>query len=193
MGPCDPVASDGAVGANFQVRSQHDTRGPWTYTVGSARSLVATLRPKTATYDYSVYGPNGFFRQFSGTTAHAGLDVTARQSGSQLSLSIANAGDPVDVTVANQYGPAALSTFGLATGGQRTRVIDTSGANGWYDVVVRIAQDSAFVVRVAGQKRTIILPPSLSDYRTAGARLRDGVLEVDFEKPDDAATADDTT
>ncbi len=43
------------------------------------------------------------------------------------------------------------------------------------------------VVRVAGQKRTIILPPSLAEYETSGARFADGALEVDFERAADGA------
>jgi arsenite-transporting ATPase len=47
------------------------------------------------------------------------------------------------------------------------------------------------VVRVAGQKRTIILPPSLAAYETSGARFADGALEVDFERGGDGAEQTD--
>jgi arsenite-transporting ATPase len=47
------------------------------------------------------------------------------------------------------------------------------------------------IVRVGGQKRTIILPPPMAPYATSGARFEDGALEVTFEKPDGAT--DDTT
>jgi arsenite/tail-anchored protein-transporting ATPase len=49
------------------------------------------------------------------------------------------------------------------------------------------------VVRVAGQKRTIMLPPALATYRTTGARMADGALEVQFEKAGDGREQDDTT
>ena len=48
------------------------------------------------------------------------------------------------------------------------------------------------IVTVAGEKRTIILPAAMAAYRTRGARLRDGALEVLFERPSDGATAHDT-
>jgi arsenite-transporting ATPase len=38
------------------------------------------------------------------------------------------------------------------------------------------------VVRVGGQKRTIILPPALSGYAARGAQFEDGALEIVFEK-----------
>src|SRR4051812_46814709 len=41
------------------------------------------------------------------------------------------------------------------------------------------------VVRVGGQKRTIILPRSLASYRPRGARFDDGALHVTFEKDDE--------
>jgi arsenite-transporting ATPase len=38
------------------------------------------------------------------------------------------------------------------------------------------------VVRVGGQKRTIILPHALASYRPRGARFEDGALQVTFER-----------
>jgi arsenite-transporting ATPase len=38
------------------------------------------------------------------------------------------------------------------------------------------------IVRVGGQKRTIILPPTMAAYSTRGARFADGALQVFFEK-----------
>jgi arsenite-transporting ATPase len=44
------------------------------------------------------------------------------------------------------------------------------------------------IVKVGGQKRTIILPPTMAAYATSGARFEGGALEVFFERhgaPDD--------
>jgi arsenite-transporting ATPase len=41
------------------------------------------------------------------------------------------------------------------------------------------------VVRVGGQKRTIILPPALSGYAASGAHFEDGALKIAFEKAAD--------
>ncbi len=49
------------------------------------------------------------------------------------------------------------------------------------------------IVRVGGQKRTIILPPALTAYRPSAARFEDGTLEVSFEKPDERTTSDSPT
>jgi arsenite-transporting ATPase len=47
------------------------------------------------------------------------------------------------------------------------------------------------VVRVGGQKRTIILPQTLASYRPRGARFEDGALRVTFEREDERAPAHD--
>jgi arsenite/tail-anchored protein-transporting ATPase len=41
------------------------------------------------------------------------------------------------------------------------------------------------IVRVGGQKRTIILPPAMAPYATTGARFEDGALEVFFTRGED--------
>jgi arsenite/tail-anchored protein-transporting ATPase len=41
------------------------------------------------------------------------------------------------------------------------------------------------VVRVGGQKRTIMLPPALAAYSASGARFEDGTLEISFERAGD--------
>ncbi len=41
---------------------------------------------------------------------------------------------------------------------------------------------SEVIVKVAGQKRTIILPPAMAAYETEGASFHDGALEVRFHR-----------
>jgi arsenite-transporting ATPase len=49
------------------------------------------------------------------------------------------------------------------------------------------------IVRVGGQKRTIILPPTMAGWSTSGARFEEGALEVFFEKRRDGAETDETS
>ena len=46
------------------------------------------------------------------------------------------------------------------------------------------------VVRVGGQKRTIVLPPAMAAYRPESAQFEDGALSVRFEKDEDGRAAD---
>ncbi len=47
------------------------------------------------------------------------------------------------------------------------------------------------VVRVGGQKRTIMLPAAMAAYRPSGAQYEDGALAVSFQSGDGGHTADD--
>jgi arsenite/tail-anchored protein-transporting ATPase len=49
------------------------------------------------------------------------------------------------------------------------------------------------IVRVGGQKRTIILPPAMAAYAASGARFEDGTLQVFFEKSDESGSDRTTT
>jgi phospholipase C len=70
-------ANRGTVAAVFQVRAGSGaTAGSWTYTMGAGAELVDSLA-FTGSYDFSVYGPNGFYRSFKGE-AHAGLETELR-------------------------------------------------------------------------------------------------------------------
>jgi len=46
------------------------------------------------------------------------------------------------------------------------------------------------VVRVGGQKRTIVLPPTMAAYSPRSAQFEDGALSVTFEKGEDGRAAD---
>jgi arsenite-transporting ATPase len=46
------------------------------------------------------------------------------------------------------------------------------------------------IVRVGGQKRTIMLPPKLASYRPSAARYEDGALEIAFDSSDDGLPAE---
>jgi arsenite-transporting ATPase len=47
------------------------------------------------------------------------------------------------------------------------------------------------IVRVGGQKRTIILPPALAAYRPRSAQFEDGALSVRFDRSEDGSKPDD--
>ena len=46
------------------------------------------------------------------------------------------------------------------------------------------------VVRVGGQKRTIVLPPAMAAYRPESAQFEDGALSVTFQKDEDGRAED---
>ncbi|GHF68809.1 phospholipase C [Amycolatopsis bartoniae] len=140
-------ANNGKAGACFYVTSPG--AGPRSYTVGAGGRLSAAW-DVTGAYDYTVHGPNGFFRRFAGQGS--GVEVTARAAGQDLGLVLTNGGkDAVSVTVAVApgYGPARDAEYRLRPGARVVHVVRT--AEGWYDVSVTAGST---VRRLAGHLET---------------------------------------
>ncbi len=144
----------GRVGATFQVRSANPADNVRMYTVEPHKSLTGSWNVG-ANYDLEVHGPNGFVRQFKGSTgATAGvLDVRSgyeKNDRGSVALRITNAGNAkVTVTVLDAY--TGHSNFHQLRPGDT--VESETGCDevfGWYDLVIRVAEDATFQCRLAG-------------------------------------------
>jgi len=69
----------GRAAAVFQVRSGHGQTGPWTYTVGAGDETSDHLATDSS-YDWAVYGPNGFLRTFVGSLGADSAKLTVKTS-----------------------------------------------------------------------------------------------------------------
>ncbi|HEV2634861.1 MAG TPA: phospholipase C, phosphocholine-specific [Actinocrinis sp.] len=160
-------ASHGGIGANFFVTSATQPGGPWTYTVGAGRDLAGTWNvsgQKQGAYDFSVHGPNGFVRRFTGTAGAAGPEVGARHFADSclVELTLTNHGaEPARLTVADSYGNQEPITYTVRPGATALLAVNPKRSNGWYDVSVTSAQDKTFLRRLAGHVETG--RPSTSD------------------------------
>jgi phospholipase C len=146
-------ASRGGIGAVFHVTSAGDPRS---YTVGAGRSLAGSW-PLAAGQDVRVHGPNGFYRQFTGT----GPDVAAGPAGDGLRLKITNPSSAAArLTVADAYAGKSVK---VTVRGRAASVvlIGTERGSGWYDVSVTAAGDPSYLRRLAGHVETG--RPSISD------------------------------
>lgn len=128
----------------FAAPQHWDVRGEAQWTV-----------PLTADhYRFTVTGPNGFRREFTGTPSD-GVEVASavEAPARELRLTLTNtSARPQTATVRPQARerdphPACLR---LAPGETRTLTHPTSAAHGWYDLVVTVAGDPAFSRRLAG-------------------------------------------
>jgi phospholipase C len=151
-------ASHGEAGAAFLMTSTTSTDGPWTYTVGSGGKLSGSRPlPEHDAHDYAVHGPNGFFRQVSGTGAAKGPEVTARQDGARgtVLLTLVNHGTvPVRLTVEDEYGHAGRASYRLRPGASVEHTVEAARADHWYDVSVTSDRDEAYLRRLAGHVET---------------------------------------
>ena len=155
-------ASHGRAGACFYVTSANRTDGPWTYTVEPGKSLSDGWT--TGDYEFSVYGPNGFFQEYRGRTASAGPEVALRKAGDSgnLRLVITNPGTGAcKVTITNAYGGEPPISIHLKPGQKVTHDVDLRRSHSWYDLSIVSDTDAAYRRRLAGHVETG--RPSMSD------------------------------
>ena len=148
----------GRAGAVFQVRSGNTADNVRAYTVEPGKKLTGTWSVG-AQYDLSVYGPNGFMRQFKGTLgAHsAALDVLAwyeRDDHGEIGLRIRNEGTgKATVVITDAY--TGDNDLRLIWPGQTFENETRTGRfYGWYDLVVKVTEDPTFECRLAGHVET---------------------------------------
>ncbi|WP_242910909.1 phosphocholine-specific phospholipase C [Actinomadura terrae] len=140
-------SSGSGEGICYLVTSANRADGPWSYTVHNGRTLSETWDTKDA-YEFSVFGPNGFFRQYSGKGA--GPEVSAHHSGGSLRLVLVNNGrTPRRLTVTDSYGEGSES-YSIRPGGRAVHRVSLRRTNSWYDVSVTCSSDDSFLRRLAG-------------------------------------------
>jgi phospholipase C len=160
--------NSGQAGAALLVYATHSSATPRSYTVEAGKRLEDDF-PLNAngTYDYTVFGPNGFLRRFAGKPAvasnwwnhpetarpevAAGYDV----ANGNLQLRLENLGTArCEFTIANAYDPGMTVTRTVAGGNNEELYLDLRAAYGWYDLTVTVNTDATFVRRLAGHVET---------------------------------------
>ncbi len=150
--------NSGDAAAVFQVRSANTGTGPWTYTVGAHASLSDTWAVTSGgqtTYDLSVYGPNGFFRQFKGSVAGTGrADIHIRTSYESerhgLKLAIKNHRErEIELTILDVYTNQTINRV-VEEGDDFEEYFSLRSTSGWYDLVIQSPSDPTFKQHIAG-------------------------------------------
>ena len=149
----------GESGAVFQVRSGDGQTGPWTYTVGAGDQTSDSFGTTGATsYDFSVFGPNGFLRTFGGGLAAGSANLAVNAIYDKESEGIA-------VVIRNDgSSDEKVSIFDAYLGKTRTHLLHPHDSItyasrlqesfGWYDLTVRADSDASFVRQLAGHVET---------------------------------------
>ena len=154
-------ANLGKATAVYHVRSGNTETGPWAYTVepGAELSDLWKLASSQNAYDLSVYGPNGFFRSFLGSTAShekANLDITTEYDAvrSGITLEVVNRGPACQFTILDTYtGETALHTIPKA-GDTHSIHSARKQFHGWYDFTIEVSSDTSFQRCFAGHVET---------------------------------------
>lgn len=156
----------GKAGVFFQVRSGDGQTGPWAYTVGAGDEASDTFGGSGATsYDYSVFGPNGFLRSFAGGLGEdsANLAVYERYDGDSegIEVVIRNEGsNAVEASIVDAYS-GKIYTHHLHPQNSLAFVAELHDSFGWYDLTVTVDSDPSFRWQLAGHVETG--KPSVTD------------------------------
>lgn len=144
--------------SNSRAKSVHFTLFPYAGELSCpAHFDVLTMQevavPVTGgAYDFTVTGPNGFRREFTGGSGPAAqLHVTSNVSEEPrvLTLSAENpAATELTLLVTSAHGHSVRKT--MPSGGTTTLTWDTEGAEGWYDLTVGVQEDRKFHRRLTG-------------------------------------------
>ncbi|HVJ54689.1 MAG TPA: phospholipase C, phosphocholine-specific [Aliidongia sp.] len=145
----------GKAAAVFQVRDGAGGALPRTYTVEPNKQLSDKWSPAASgLYDVAVYGPNGFFRSFTGSLS-AGKGRIAVSGASQpkaslYQLDLINEGlAPIHVQIENLYTKTSRKEL-LPPGLRLPVIVDARATFGWYDLVVRLVEGQELVWQFAG-------------------------------------------
>lgn len=141
----------------FQVRSADGLTGPWTYTLGPDRRIADALSLATlgqSTYDLTVHGPNGFFREFRGSLVKRPFAINSRltydSDAGIVALEIENTGKTgTTVRVLEGYSGKVISLT-LRAGQRLSRSWALKHSFSWYDLSLTSAAEPGFLQQFAG-------------------------------------------
>jgi phospholipase C len=112
-------------------------------------------------YHLKVYGPNGFFREFLGSKADAGIEATCKplkkrkKANRQLEVNIKNQGNQtLKLKWADDKYQKKEKAFDLKPGAEERFILDTTSSHGWYDFSVFSPEIKSVKVHYAGRLET---------------------------------------
>src|SRR5215470_17789632 len=149
----------GKATAVFHVRSGNGQTGPWTYTVGVHDEVSDNFGSSgQKSYDFSVYGPNGFLRTFAGGLSNRSANLTVKNiydpEAEGIALVIHNHGRTDErVNIVDAYSGKTIS-HRLDAHETFTYFWHLKKSFGWYDFTVQVDSDSSFQRQLAGHVET---------------------------------------
>jgi phospholipase C len=158
----------GSAGAVFHVYDfKHLDRIPKRYTVEAGKQLADEwdLSKDNSAYDLEVYGPNGYFRKFSGNRQGSEPEIAVQYDHKKgiLHLELQNPGKaPIQVTIqSNAYDHGGPWTLLVPPHGKVKKEWALANSGNWYDFSVKASVENSFARRLAGRVETG--KPGISD------------------------------
>jgi phospholipase C len=156
---------ESSAGSPFHVYSYGSSFSNRAYAVIAGDALTDTWAPETFGkdgYHFKVHGPNGFFREFKGSTDDPDVEVSClyeknlkRKLTGNIELTIVNRSlKAVTVTVADNAYKQSPQTKKIASGDTVVVHVNLANSSGWYDSSVTIDGNPVFENRFAGRVET---------------------------------------
>jgi phospholipase C len=159
--------NSGQAGAVFLVYTANALDAPRSYTVEAGKRLEDQLPLNVdGTYDFTVYGPNGFLRRFAGKPVARkggnGADIARPDvvegydvANGNLQLRLENMGSArCQFSIVNAYDAHNVIRQAVRGGDTEQVYLDLRNAHGWYDLTITIDTDRSFARRFAGHVET---------------------------------------
>jgi len=139
--------------SSFAVRSGEELQANWP--LGNFENESYHLR---------VYGPNGFYREYTGdkddpallvSFAYEKMNNSPQKFSGNVILILENTGEenlPIEI-VDNSY-KSPLQSFELAASGKKEIVVNLAKSYNWYDTSIKIKGNAKFEKRFAGRAET---------------------------------------
>lgn len=182
----------GTAGAAFQVYAGNRSDGPWSYTAGAGAHVSDYWSANSVTrgiYALSVFGPNGFLREFAGSvrdataTALANPEVASSYDAASgaLVLHLTNHGSAECVLTlsANHYVDGAPQTVTVGAGQTAQASWPIAAHANWYDLDIASSHDAGWRRRLAGHIENGA--PSTSDPAFGEVLVTDRVFGNGFD------------
>jgi phospholipase C len=151
--------NSGKAAAVFQVRSGDGKTGPWTYTVDARDEASDSFGATGATsYDFEVFGPNGFLRTFAGSftpgNVNLSVNVIYDREWEGIILFIRNHGSSKEeLSIFDAYS-GKTHKHHLQAHDSVTYTGQLQEFHGWYDLTITVESDASFKRQLAGHVET---------------------------------------
>lgn len=158
-----------AAGAPFTVYAPGKYKGEdmavWSYAVNAGDKLTDTWQLSNfegGRYHLQVHGPNGFFREFKGSSQDPQVAISCvyaygagQQPSGQLLLKLVNNSKaPVSIEITDNSYKTGTRTQLLNAGASKEISLELGKSFGWYDHSVKLKGNNQFEQRFAGRVET---------------------------------------
>lgn len=164
--PFNVYAPGKYLGGENNVKQTFEPVRAWSYAV-KAGDILKSVWPlshfENGFYHLRVYGPNGFFREFSGDKSDPQVEILAENnikksqvdSIGNLVIKLRNtSGKSQVVVIENKYAKTIRTIEMSSNHAEVVEMIDLQNSFNWYDVLITVKNNPGFQKRFAGRIET---------------------------------------